>query len=77
MHRNGFGLEADQAAQVVLVPGTRQPFVGNAHLERPVLPQQVMGNVLGMVMWWAVWPVHAAWSSPKVTSRTQWWACDA
>ena len=46
MHLNGFGLEANQPAQVVLVPGGRQPLVGNAHLEGPVLPQQVVRDTL-------------------------------
>ena len=41
-----FGLEANQPAQVVLVPGGRQPLVGNAHLEGPVLPQQVVRDAL-------------------------------
>lgn len=31
-------------AQVVLVPGGCQSLVGDAHLEGPVLPQQVVGN---------------------------------
>ena len=28
LHPNGFGLEADEPVQVVLVPGGRQPLVG-------------------------------------------------
>ena len=46
MHLNRFGLEANQPAQVVLVPGRGQPLVGNAHLEGSVLPKQVVGNAL-------------------------------
>ena len=45
LHLNWWlGLEANQLAQVVLVPGGRQPLVGNAHLEGAVLPQQIVGD---------------------------------
>ena len=52
---NGFGLEADEPAQVILVPPRRQPLVGHAHLEGSVLSQQVVrdplqdGHVVGRV----------------------------
>ena len=53
LHLNGLGLEADEPAQVVLVPPRRPPLVGDAHLERPVLPKQIVGNASGMAMLWA------------------------
>ena len=46
LHPNEFGAEANQPAQVVLVPARRQPLVGNAHLQSAVLPQEVVGNAL-------------------------------
>ena len=44
LHLNGFGFESNQLAQVVLVPGGRQPLVGDAHIEGLILPQQIVGD---------------------------------
>ena len=53
LHLNGFGLEADQLAQVVLVPGGRQPLVGDAHPGARSCRSRLWAMRLRMAMLWA------------------------
>ena len=62
LHLNGFGAEADQPARAILVPGCRQPLVGDAHPGNRSRRGSA-GDAPGMFMLWAAWPVRTRLSS--------------